>query len=339
MKAAGLVAGRSLRVAVVGDHAGWHVGRLRATLEARGHRAAVVPWQSLSAEIGPGCGADLGPGCAADLGPGCAADLGPGCAADPRPRERFLPAALADADVVAVRGMPAGSLEEVIFRMDVLGRLAVAGMPVVNSPRSLEVAIDKYLSLACMAAAGLPVPRTIVAQDAAAIEAAFAALGGDCVVKPLFGSRGRGLVRITDAASVARLLAAEPAPSVAGGPRPALAYLQEFVPHEGWDVRVFVVGERAISMRRVATAGDWRTNVALGGRPEAFTPPAAWIDLARRAAAAVGAEVAGVDLLPARDGRLVVLEVNAVPGWKGLAAATGIDVAGEVVRFLESRVG
>jgi len=331
MTAAGPVAGRSLRVAVVGDPVGWHVGRLRAAFEARGHRTAVVSWQALSAEIGAGC--------AAEIGAGCAAEIGAGCAADQRPRERFLPAAVAAADLIAVRGMPAGSLEEVIFRMDVLGRLAATGIPVVNSPRSLEVAIDKYLSLACMAAAGLPVPRTIVAQDSPAIEEAFAALGGDCVAKPIFGSGGRGLVRITDAASLARLRGAETGPAVTIGPRPALAYLQEFVPHEGWDVRVFVIGERTISMRRFAAAGEWRTNVSLGGRPEAFEPPGAWTALARRAAAAVGAEVAGVDLLPARDGRVVLLEVNAVPGWKGLAAATGIDVAGEVVRHLESRIG
>jgi ribosomal protein S6--L-glutamate ligase len=309
MGTAGRGAGRSLRVAVVGEPAGWHVGRLRAALEARGHRAPVIPWRSLAAEVGPP-------------------------AAGGPPGERFLPAALATADVVAVRGMPAGSLEEVIFRMDVLGRFAAAGTPVVNDPRALEVAIDKYLSLARMAAAGLPVPRTIVAQDAAAIEEAFAALGGDCVAKPIFGSRGRGLVRITDPGSLA---AAAVAPAVAGGPPPGLAYLQEFVPHEGWDVRVLVVGDRTISMRRIAVAGDWRTNVSLGGRPEAFVAPPGWLDLARRAAAVLGAGVAGVDLLPARDGRVLVLEVNAVPGWKGLEAATGVDIADVVVRFLESR--
>ena len=315
MHAAGRGANRSLRVAVVGDPAGWHVGCLRAALESRGHDAVVVPWPARAAEVGPIA------------------------VAPAPPRERFLPDDVAAADLVVVRGMPAGSLEQVIFRMDVLGRIAAAGTPVVNSPRALEVAIDKYLSLAWMAAAGLPVPRTIVVQEPAAIAAAFAALGGDCVAKPLFGSRGRGLVRITDSAALESLVASDDGPSGAGGARPSVAYLQEFVAHAGWDVRVFVAGDRTISMRRFAAAGDWRTNVALGGRPEAFEPPAAWVDLARRAAAAVGAEVAGVDLLPARDGRVVCLEVNAVPGWKGLAAATGVDVADTVVRYLERRTG
>jgi ribosomal protein S6--L-glutamate ligase len=116
-----------------------------------------------------------------------------------------------------------------------------------------------------------------------------------------------------------------------------VTYLQEFVPNDGWDVRILVVGDETFSIRRFAAPDEWRTNVSLGGRPEPFTPPAAWIDLARDAARAVETEIAGVDLLPARDGRVVVLEVNAVPGWRGLETATGIDVANAVVRHLEKR--
>ena len=115
-----------------------------------------------------------------------------------------------------------------------------------------------------------------------------------------------------------------------------MAYLQEFVPHDGWDVRVLLVGAEVFCIRRVAAAGEWRTNVSLGGRPEAFDAPADWIDLARAASETLGTRIAGVDLLPGRDGRVLVLEVNAVPGWKGLEAATGIPVADRVVRSLES---
>jgi ribosomal protein S6--L-glutamate ligase len=298
-------------VAIVGDPAGWHVGRLARGVESRGHRAALVRWPELTAEVGP-------------------AGTAAGAAG-----ERFRPESLAGADVVVVRGMPAGSLEEVIFRMDVLGRLAAAGMPVVNAPRSLEVAIDKYLSLARLAAAGLPVPRTIVGQEPEAVARAFADLGGDCVVKPIFGSGGRGLARLSDPAALRGFLAASRPDDAAGWHAPV--YLQEFVPHAGWDVRVLVVGDRTIAMRRSAPAGDWRTNVSLGGRPEAFAPPVHWIDLAVRAAAAVGTEVAGVDLLPARDGRVLVLEVNAVPGWRGLESATGIDIAKAITIHLEDR--
>lgn len=298
-----------LDVAVVGEPDGWHVGRLLAALAARGHRGRLVRWADVAAEV-------------------CAAAGGTGTAG-----ERFFPAAIDQAAAVVVRSMPGGGLEEVIFRMDVLGRLAARGTPVINHPRALEVAIDKYLSLARLAAAGLPVPRTIVAQEPASILEAWRALSEDCISKPLFGSQGRGLVRLTDRGSLDALLPRR----ADGGPQGGVAYLQEFVPHAGWDVRVLVVGKMTFSIRRVAAPGEWRTNVSLGGRPEAFEPPAEWVDLAIQSARAVGAEIAGVDLLPALDGRLLVLEVNAVPGWRGLESATGIDVSAAVVRHLESR--
>lgn len=289
-----------MRVAILGDPAGWHVGRLRAALDERGHEAAVIRWNELSATIGGG-------------------------------DETFLPDAIERADLVLVRGMPAGGLEEVILRMDILGRIAARGTPVVNTARSLEIAIDKYLSLAALSRAGVPVPRTIVAQDEAGVARAWRTLGGDCVYKPLFGSQGRGIERLSSPESLAPFVAA-------GGPPGGVVYLQEFVPHAGWDARVLLVGERAFAMRRVSDGGDWRTNVARGARPERFDPPAPWIDLARRAAAAVGTEIAGVDLLPATDGRLLVLEVNAVPGWRALETVSGEAIARPVVRYLEERL-
>jgi len=204
---------------------------------------------------------------------------------------------------------------------------------VVNSPRGLEIAIDKYLALARIAAAGLPVPRTLVAQSPTAIEEAWRSLGGDCVVKPLFGSRGKGIARIADRQSLGGLIDRAAAAPASG----AVTYLQEFLPHGGWDIRILIVGNVHFSVRRLAAPGEWRTNVSLGGRPEAFESPPAWVDLARAAARVVETEVAGVDLLPAADGRIVVLEVNAVPGWRGLETATGTPVADEVVRYLETK--
>jgi len=304
-----------LKVAVVGEPTGWHVGQLLAALTARGHEALPVRWTELAADVRSG-----------------RSPRRPG-EVDQAPVETFLPPAIDDADIVVVRGMPGGGLEEVIFRMDLLGRLASRGTPVVNSPRGLEIAIDKYLSLARMAAAGLPVPRTMVAQNPDAIRAAWHSLGGNCVAKPLFGSRGRGVVRMNDEESLAALIAGATADQPTGG----VGYLQEFVPHDGWDVRILLVGEHACGIRRFAAHGEWRTNVSLGGRPESFSPPADWVDLARAAARAVETEIAGVDLLPARDGRVVVLEVNAVPGWRGLEAATGVPVADTIVRHLEIR--
>ncbi len=94
------------------------------------------------------------------------------------------------ADAVIVRTMPPGSLEQVVFRMDVLGRLEVAGKVVVNPARAIEAAVDKYLASAKLSAAGLRTPRTIVCQTVDAAMTAFAALGGDVVLKPLFGAEG-----------------------------------------------------------------------------------------------------------------------------------------------------
>ena len=148
------------------------------------------------------------------------------------------------------------------------------------------------------------------------------------VVKPLFGSEGRGLVRVTEFEVARRVFhALERIGSV--------LYLQRFIPNEGYDLRAFVLGNRVLgAIRRHAPDGDWRTNVAVGGRAEAVRLDAEAEALALRAARAVGARMAGVDLLPDREGKLVVLEVNAVPGWRALAACTGVDVASEILADL-----
>jgi ribosomal protein S6--L-glutamate ligase len=115
----------------------------------------------------------------------------------------------------------------------------------------------------------------------------------------------------------------------------SVLYLQGAIRHPGHDWRLFVLGGRVLgAIRRHSPAGEWRTNVAVGGRAEAARPDEAAEQLAIAAARAVGARMAGVDLLPDHDGRLLVLEVNAVPGWKALAKATGIDVAAELLREL-----
>ena len=284
------------------DGRGWHVRALERALAERGHRPLVLPVDGLLASIG-----------------------GDG------PRLRAGGRALDEADAVLVRMIPRGSLEQIVFRMDALHRLEALGVPLLNSPASLERTVDKLYTSCLLEDAGLPTPRTVVAEREADALAAFRELG-DVVVKPLFGANGRGMVRITDeeiACRVFRALELER----------AVYYIQETVPHDGRDLRAFVVGERVIAAAwRHAAPGAWRTNIARGGRARAAELPAAWAELAVRAARAVGADYAGVDLLPARDGRLLVLEVNGIPGWKGVAAATGVDVPGAIVRHLEERL-
>ncbi len=101
-------------------------------------------------------------------------------------------------DALIVRTMPPGSLEQVVYRMDALAALEAAGVLVINPAKSVECAVDKFLTTHRLQRAGLPVPRTVVCEDAEAAMLAFSELGGDVVVKPLFGSEGRGIVRVSD---------------------------------------------------------------------------------------------------------------------------------------------
>jgi triphosphoribosyl-dephospho-CoA synthase len=164
------------------------------------------------------------------------------------------------------------------------------------------------------------VPETVVCQNADAALEAFDRLGRDVVVKPIFGSEGRGMVRITDPEVAWRTFRAIERTQ-------AVLYLQRFVPHPGWDLRAFVLNGRVLAAVRRVAGSDWRTNVAQGAAAEPVRLTAEQEELALRASDAVGTLAAGVDLLPGPAGEMYVIEVNAVPGWRALAPATGVDVA------------
>jgi ribosomal protein S6--L-glutamate ligase len=272
---------------------GWHVADLERAAEVLGITFQALPFPGVSAQLGPG----------------------------PQ-RVESNGIEMTAVDGVLVRMMPPGSLEQVVFRMDALHRVAAAGVPVWNPPRAVEAAVDKFLTLALLAQAGLSVPQTWTGQLASEALSAFHVLGGDVVVKPLFGSEGRGLVRLTDGELAWRTFHTLERLS-------AVLYLQRMIRHPGHDIRAFVLRGRIVgAMRRFASGKDWRTNASLGGRAEACVLDAEAGALAVAAARAVGAEFAGVDLIEDLDeGRLLVLEVNAVPGWRMLTKVTGIDVA------------
>ena len=279
---------------------GWHVQDLRRGAERLGVRFDPVAFSAVTGRLGSG---------RPWIGAG-GLDLGA-------------------ADGVLVRMMPPGTLEQVVFRMDALHRLEAAGVPVLNPPRAVEAAVDKYLATSLLRGAGLPVPETWAGESAEGALAAFEELGGDVVVKPLFGSEGRGLVRVSDRELAGRIFRTlERLGSV--------LYVQRHVRNPGYDIRLFVLGGDVIgAIRRHAATGEWRANVAVGGRPEAWSPDEDAARLATRAAGAVGATMAGVDLLMDLDlGGYTVLEVNAVPGWRALAATTGVDVAAAVLAHL-----
>jgi len=279
-----------MRIAIISGGTGWHVQDVLRAASELGHNAKIVDFRSLAA----------------------------GVEAEPQP--------LAGFDAALVRTVPAGSLEQVIFRMDVLHAAVTRGLRVVNPPRAVETCVDKYLTNVRLANAGLPTPPTHVAQRADDAFEAFAQLGGDVVIKPVFGAEGRGMQRISDRELAWRTFRVLEQTG-------QLIYQQRFVHHPGYDYRVFVMaGKVRAAMRRIGT--EWRTNVAQGGRTERAELSDNAVSLALRAAEVVGCDIAGVDLLPGPNGELYVIEVNAVPGWKALAPTCGIDVAKEIVRFV-----
>ncbi len=235
---------------------------------------------------------------------------------------------LEQVDGVIVRTMPAGSLEQVIFRMNALARLEAIGIPVINSPRSLEVAIDKYLALALLESVGFHVPETVCCQDHHTAMDAFDALGGDVVVKPLFGSEGRGMMRVDDADIARRVFGTLAQLN-------AVIYLQKFVPHNCQDIRLLVVGDEVFGMTR-KNPRDWRTNVSRGGVGQPLQVSSELAEMAHRAAKAVGAAICALDILPAKDGKHFALEVNAVPGWRALSRVNQVDIAAKVLSLVRT---
>lgn len=289
----------SLRIAILSHAGSWYLRDLERAANARGHRVVPLTFERLGAIVRTGASAISG--------------------------DKIE---LSQVDAVIVRTMPPGSLEQVVFRMNLLGQLAEQGVQVLNPPRAIECAVDKYLTTARLAAAGLPVPETAVCENAEDALEAFAALGGDVVVKPIFGAEGRGIVRVSDPDLALRTFRTL-------GRLNAVLYLQKFVQHEGHDLRVMVLDGHVVAAMRRRSAHDFRTNVSRQARAECAEPTERDRDWAIRASAAIGTRLAGVDILYDREGQGYVIEVNGVPGWQALARVSGCDIASKVIESLE----
>jgi RimK family alpha-L-glutamate ligase len=233
-------------------------------------------------------------------------------------------------DAVIVRGIPRGSLEQVIFRVDALHALQARGVTCVNGPGAIERTVDKFLASALLARAGVPTPRTIACERPEDALEAFAELGGDVIVKPLFGAMGAGMTRVDDPDVAYRVFHALEVER-------AVYYLQETLPHDGRDVRAFVVGGRVLAAIERVGSG-WRANLARGARAHPTQLGAEQERVCLEAVEALGVDYAGVDVLRAADRRDYVLELNGIPGWRGLQEATGADVAGAIVAHVEALV-
>jgi RimK family alpha-L-glutamate ligase len=234
-----------------------------------------------------------------------------------------------DLDALIVRPIGRGSLEELVFRMDMLYKLERSGFYIINPPEAIEHCVDKYDILSILEGADVPVPRTAATENVAEALKAFKELGGDVVVKPIFGSRGMGATRIVDADIADTVFKAITF-------HHGVIYLQEFVAHGHSDIRAFVVDGRVVAaMRRVAEG--WKTNYSRGARPSSTTLSKEFEDLAVKASKAVGCKVAGVDILEGPTGPKIV-DVNSQPGWKGLQMVTKVNIADEIVNFVLSEL-
>jgi ribosomal protein S6--L-glutamate ligase len=233
-------------------------------------------------------------------------------------------------DAVIVRGIPRGSLEQVIFRVDALHALEARGVTCVNGPRALERTVDKFLASALLARAGVETPRTIACERPDDALEGFEELGGDVIVKPLFGAMGAGMTRVDDPDVAYRVFHALSLER-------AVYYLQEALAHDGRDLRALVVGGRVVAAIERVGEG-WRANLARGARARAAQLSPDQERLCLEAADVLGVDYAGVDVLRAADGRDYVLELNGIPGWRGLQEATGAGVAAALVTHLETLV-
>ncbi|MEM3550229.1 MAG: RimK family alpha-L-glutamate ligase [Candidatus Bathyarchaeia archaeon] len=236
---------------------------------------------------------------------------------------------LEEVDALVIRPIGRGSLEEIVFRMDLLYRLQRLGLYVVNPPEAIEHCVDKYDLLAILDDNGVPVPRTIVTENPDEALKGFYELGGDVVVKPIFGSRGVGSTRVTDVEVASTIFRAI---TFYHG----VIYIQEFIPHGFSDIRAFVIGDRVTAaMRRVAAS--WKTNYSQGARPEPLNLDSTLMEIAVKSAKLIECKIAGVDILESPKGPIVV-EVNSQPGWKGLQSVAKNNIADEIVDFVLSEL-
>ena len=236
---------------------------------------------------------------------------------------------LQDVNAMITRPIGRGSLEEILFRMDLLHKLERLGLVIINPPLAIERSVNKYCSLTLFQENGLPVPRTAVTESPDEALKCFHELGGDVVEKPLFGSRGVGSTRITDPDIATRVF-------LAISFHQGVLYLQEFIPHGGSDIRAFVIGDRVVAaMRRIAE--NWKTNVSLGAKPVPLNLPAELESLAAKAAKVIGCKVTGVDIVEGPEGPLVI-ELNSQPGWRGLQSVTKTSIADEIITYILSEL-
>jgi [lysine-biosynthesis-protein LysW]--L-2-aminoadipate ligase len=207
-----------------------------------------------------------------------------------------------------------------------LRTLARWGVPCLNSAEAVHLCDDKAENTLALEVAGVPTPRTVLAYSVEAALRACELVGYPAVLKPVTGSWGRLLAKVNGPEQARAVLAQK---QELGSFHHAICYVQEFVPKPDRDIRAYVVGDRVLAAS-YRTAKHWVTNAARGAVsvPCPITPEIE--GLALRACRAVGARLAGVDLIETADG-LQIVEVNTGGEFRGLMGTTEVDIADEIV--------
>ena len=223
-----------------------------------------------------------------------------------------------------VRGFGAAATQKIFFRLDLLNAMEEYGLKLINSRESLEIASDKFLTSIYLDRHNIPTPKTIICENSNDALDSFEELGGDVILKPLYGSKGIGITRINDRGFAENVI-------YSLGQLNDVFYIQEFIKHNNRDIRVLVLGNKAIAgMYRVSN--NWKTNIHSGATMKPIELTKEIKNLALKAAKITKTEIAGVDIVESEKG-LLVLEVNSIPGFTALQKVTKVNLAEEIVSY------
>jgi ribosomal protein S6--L-glutamate ligase len=236
------------------------------------------------------------------------------------------PLNLADLGVVAPR--MGATLSD--YSLNLVRHLEMLGAPMINNAHSITLARHKFLCVQALAAAGLPVPDSVMVNSAEGLDTAADYLGGwPLVLKEVQSRQGSGVFLAESRSQAMDILEQHLEP------RSGLL-VQQYMPPQGRrDRRVFVLGNRAVvAMDLTPPPGDFRSNVHQGGQGELATMTPELEKMSVQAAKALGLLIAGVDVILDNDDKPHFIEVNYTPGFRGLEEVTGRDIAGEMIDFM-----